>query len=334
MGRKLNLKKYFIRTVVLLSIFLFLGQRCFSESTPSTILLGDSQHFDLQSPNTIPFDSTREVIKQMKENECDKGVVLFFNTNKRIEVQPTLNGALFGPEVIIDPETMFLAGEFDLVTRNLQTMQKLDPITDMLGIFFHFDTADGNAVFDAAFYVKPNCFSPSPGISMSDMIDHSLPPVYFQDSMPGVLILNDNAYSLRLGYALSSESIAKRVIELEKLSGVAPDLTFSPTTAIEYLMSSLTELENLRSMLEESNLMVGMTLIQEKLQECIEKDSEAIMLLEEIKDRTPGVELLADGAFTTAVTTANRLISEAIRCKKMVIGKLQRVEPSMGQHSE
>ena len=144
-------------------------------------------------------------------------------------------------------------------------------------------------------------------------------------------ILNDNAYSPRLGYALSSESLAKHVIELEKLSGFDPALTFSPTRAIEYLMSSLTELENLRSMLEESNLMVGMTLIQMKLQECIEKDSEAIMLLEEIKDRTPGVELLADGIFTTAVTTANRLISEAIRCKKMVQGKLQRVEPRVGE---
>ena len=329
MKRKINPKKYFICIVVLLSVFLFLSRKGFAESTPRTILLGDLQHFDLQSPVVIPFDSTREVIKQIKENDCDKGIVLFFNTNKRIEVQPTLNGVLFGPEVIIDPEARTLAGEFDLVTRNPQTMQKLDPITDMLGIFFHFDTATGNAVFDAGFSVKYNCFSPSPGMSMLDMIDHSLPPTHLQDSMPG-LILNEDAYSLRIGYAIGSEGGAKASINLEHLSSFTPDL-FSATRAIQHLMSSITELENVRSMLLESNIMVGMTLIQTKLAECIEKDTEAITLLEEIKDRTPS---LLDGEFTTRITAAQRLISEAIRCKKMVQGKLERVEPRVDRENK
>jgi hypothetical protein len=209
-------------------------------------------------------------------------------------------------------------------------MEKLDPQMDEFGIFFHFDTATENAIFDANFFII-NCPLPSSGMTMVDMIDNSLPPLYFPESSSG-LILNDEAYSLRLSYALGSEEAAKHPIELEKLSGFAPTLTFSVTRAVEHLMSSLVELENLRSMLQESNVMVGMTLIQSKLGECIEKDNEAIMLLEEVKDRTPSVELLADGEFTTTITTAERLISEAIRCKKMVLGKLRRIEPRMGQN--
>lgn len=74
--------------------------------------------------------------------------------------------------------------------------------------------------------------------------------------------------------------------------------------------------------------MVDMILIQDKLQECIEKDNEAIMIFEEFKDVTPS---LTDATFTSAITEARRLIIEAIRCKKMVIGKLQRLEPRVGQ---
>ncbi len=329
MKKRRTLKKYLTCILFLLSIFIFVDQKGFSESSPSTILLRETQHFDLESPTTIPFASTQEVINEMKQNECDKGLVFLFNTNKPIEITPTLNGVLLTHQEVMIGGTNPLVGEFELVTRSPINMQKLDPQMDELGIFFHFDTSDGNAIFDAAFSLKSNCFSPSSGMSMSDMIDNSLPPVYLQDSMPG-LILNDEAYSLRLSYALGSEEAAKHPIELEKLSGFNPAFTFSATRAIESLMSSLVELENLRSMLQESNIMVGMTLIQSKLGECIEKDSEAIMLLEEVKDRTPGVELLADGEFTTHITTAQRLISEAIRCKKMVQGKLQRVEPRVG----
>lgn len=331
MKRNFDFYKYHLCILAVLSIFLFLGQKSFSESTPSTILLGDYQHFDLQSPVIIPFEDTGEVIKQMKENDCDKGIVLIFNPNKSIEITPTLNNLGLGPEIIISPEAMTSAGEFDLVTRNPQTMQKLNPQVDMFGIFFQFDTASGNAVFDGAFGVKSNCFSPTVSMSMSDMVDNSLPPVFLQDSMPG-LILNDQAYSLRLGYAIGSERFAIAVTNLEHLNSFTPD-TFSASRAIDDLTRSLTELENLRSMLEDSSIMVGMTLIQTKLNECIEKDTEAIMLLDEIKDRTPSLELLADGEFTTHVTAAQRLISEAIRCKKMVQGKLQRIEPRVGQSS-
>ena len=160
MKRRRNLKKYVVCIVVFLSIFLFLGQKSFSESSPSTILLGETQHFDLESPVVIPFANTREVINEMKQNECNKVTVLFSGSNKPIKITPTLNGALLSnQEVTINPETNTLAGEFELITRNPLTMQKLDPQMNEFGIFFRFNTATESAIFDASFNVKSNCSS-------------------------------------------------------------------------------------------------------------------------------------------------------------------------------
>ena len=67
MGKRTNPKKHFICIVVLLSVFLFLSCKGFAESTPRTILLGESQHFDLPSPVVIPFASTQEIINEMRQ---------------------------------------------------------------------------------------------------------------------------------------------------------------------------------------------------------------------------------------------------------------------------
>ncbi len=323
------MKKHVICVFTSLLAFLFLANKSFSESTPSSIILGIEQGYDLQSPVIIPFANTGQIISEMKEHECDKGIVYVFNSNKRLEIQPTLNNLGIGQEVIIDPQTMSLAAEFDLITRNPLTMEKIDPLMDMFGIFFDFNPSESgvteNATFTAVFNIKPNCFSPTVGMSMSGMIDSSLPPVFIPASATSSgLIRNETAYSVRLDSARSSEIFAKNVTELEDITADIKIPIFMLTTAVDYLTLSLLELEDIKSMLEGSTIMVDMTTVQAKLQECIDKDNEAIMIFEEIKGVTPS---LTDSAFTSAVIEARRLISEAIRCKKMVIGKLQRVEP-------
>ncbi|GEM_PF-6000641 len=334
--RRRNSKKYIACIVVLLSIFLLLGQKGFSESSPDFIELGDLQDYNLQSPAIIRFSDSGEVIREMRRNDCNRITVVIIQANKQIEINPTLNNvSLADQQVILNPGNSFQLNEFEFPVRNPQTVQRLDPRTDMLGVFFRFDTASGEAMFQASFDVRQNCFLPSLNMAMAGMassqgmIDHTLPPTYLP--LASGFVLNPEAYSARLGYALGSENSAKRRIELDRLDIADHAFTFSATSAIESLMSSLVELENLHSMLENSNIMVGMTLIQTKLQECIEKDNEAIMLLEEIKDITPSSALLTDTEFTTRATSARTLILEAIDCKKLIQGKLQRVEPTQGQ---
>ena len=283
----------------------------------------------------MQFSSTADVIREMRRTDCNRITVFAVKANKRIEINPTLNNALLsGQQVIINPGGGLQLNEFEFPVRNPQTMQRLDPRVDVLGIFFHFDTASGEAMFQTSFDVNLNCFLPSLNMagmtSSQGMIDHTLPSTYIPLSTSG-FVLNSQAYSARLGYALGSENSAKRSIELDRLATFGSAFVSSPfssTRAIEDLMSSLSELESLQSMLQESNIMVGMISIQAKLAECIRKDNEAIMLLDEIKDITPSSTLLADAEFTTRATAARELIIEAIDCKKIIQGKLARIEPT------
>ncbi len=294
MKEKINLKKYLVCIAVLLSIFLFPVQEGFSESSPSTILLGEFQHFDLESPAIIPFASTGETLNEMKQNECNKVIILFFNTNKPIEITPTLNGVLLTHQEVTIGGTNPLAGEFDLVTRNPQTMQKLDPQMDEFGIFFRFDTATGNAVFDAMFEI--NCDSASTsGSTLSN--------------------------STIIAFAISSERNAKNSLNLEYLVGKVS--FFSVSMAIDDLTSAVEDLQELKNRLENSNVMIGMSSIQSKLTDAINIDTEAIDLLEQVRNTEPSA---SNGEFTSIITRVRRLITEAIRYKERIESKLNRAE--------
>ena len=283
---------------VLLSVFLFLGQKGFSESTPRTILLGESQHFDLETPVTIPFACTQEIINEMRQKNCHKLIGHFLNVNKQVQGNPTLDGQLLDSQFVIDPGTPI--GELDLVIRSPLTMAAVDPQMDEFGIFFHFDTATGNANFDASFEI--NC-------NLSDTTNS--PSTTSSGQMISDLVI--------LGFALSIENTAKHNIDLEDISGPF----FSVSRALDNLTGSLSDTQELRDRFEDNNIMVGMSTIQAKLTCITSNDNEAIMLLEPLSDITPS---LTDGEFTTALTSARRFISEAIKCKKMIQAKLQRIE--------
>ena len=125
-----------------------------------------------------------------------------------------------------------------------------------------------------------------------------------------------------IGTAIGDERFAKGSIDLKKLINTAAS-AFSVPTAINNLEGSVNELMTLQTRFADNNIMIGMSTIQDTLSEAINNDNEAIMLLEPFKNTDPS---LTNGEFTTAITKAKKLISEAMRAKELIKEKLKKLE--------
>ena len=98
---------------------------------------------------------------------------------------------------------------------------------------------------------------------------------------------------------------------------------FSVSMAIDSLMSSVQNVEELNNRFQDNNIMIGMSTILSTLSDIKNNDNEAIMLLEPLKDTTPS---FTDSEFTATITRVRRLISQAVRNKNAIKRKLNRLE--------
>ena len=269
----------------------------------------------INGPGFFPFSNSQGVVDIFNQQGCqDVTFTIFGNpslSGSTLEVGPAANGAetgnrdilIFGPDgrIIFNDPNFPLADPF--------SMNTFDPsMGDILGLSFVPGSAfPGSAVvmIDAVI----NCDGSSTTTSSSTS-SSSGSVVGSSSGRSGLAIVSS---------AINLEKNAKDFIDLKDL--LMGDSSFSVSMALDALMSSLSDLQELKNNLQGSDIMLGMASAESKADDAISKDSEAQMLLDPFKDKDPS---LTDEEFTQAVTKAKKLISEALRLKERIEKKLKK----------
>ena len=216
----------------------------------------------------------------------------------------------------------FLAA-FPLVNPN--TMAAFDPsMGDILGLSF----VPGAGFPMSATFMITTTFNCDDGTSSSTSTSSTSSSSSSGGSSGQTVGLSSSGISVSgpkslVSAAIIAEKSAKAAVDIkEHLKKGSP---LSPSMAIDDLKASLADLQNLQNTFQGDNdIMLGMSTVGAELMDAINADNDAIMALEPLKDSDPND--LTNGELTTGLTKAKKLISEALRKKELIEGKLKKIE--------
>ncbi len=328
-----------LKSITLCFLFLIILVSAFSKNNAATFVVTDNNPFfpndlTVTGPGFFPFSNSPGVITIFNQ-QCPNPTFtaagpdsLFGDT---LEIGPAANNSETGSRTILVFDmngnvSIDFLNTFPLADPN--TMIAFDPsMGDLLGLSIvpgpGFPTS-GTFMITTSFNCDDGMSTTSPASSTSSS-SGSTPPVVTSSSSSSGGSSSGGGMSLTpaqsIGAAIGDERFAKGSIDLKKLLNAGA--TFSVPKAINNLEGSVNELMTLQTNLADSNIMIGMSTIQDTLSDVINNDNEAIMLLEPFKNTDPSI---TNGEFTVAITKAKKLINEAMRAKELIQIKLKKLE--------
>ena len=329
---------------ILFFAFLFILANALSKNNAATFTVNANNPFfpndqTINGPDFFPFSNSPGVVDLFNQ-QCPNPTFLFDGpdslSGSTLEVGPAANDFETGSRNILVFDmngnvSLDFLNTFPLANPN--TMTAFDPLMgDILGlslvpgagfpmsatfmIITTFNCDDGMSSSSTSTGGTTTSSSGSTTTTSSSGSTAMSSSSSGSVSSSGAIKTNGQA----IASAIADEKSAKKSIHLKDLLKGKP---FSVSMAIDDLKSSLSDLQDLSSMLANSDLMLGMDSIQSKVDEAISADNEAIMLLEPLKDTDPSI---TNGEFTTPITRVNMILSEIIRIKERIEAKINKSE--------
>lgn len=325
-----------IKVTILCFMFLILLVSAFSKNNASTFIVTDNNPFfpndqTVTGPGFFPFSNSQGVIDLFNQ-QCPDPTFLFDGPDSlfgsTLEVGPAANNAETGSRDILvfnmDGDVLIAFDAFPLV--DPFTMAAFDPsMGDILGL----SLVPGTGFPPSSTFMITTTFNCDDGMSTSTSSTSTSSTSSSSSSTSSSSTSSGGSSSggisftpvQNIVFAITNEHSAKGSIDLKDLIRDV-EVTFSVSDAIDGLKNSIKELMTLQTQVD-TTIMIGMSNIQNTLNDAINNDTEAIMLLEPFKNTDPS---LTDKEFTTAITKAKKLINEAMRAKELIKGKLTKLE--------
>lgn len=328
---KLSKSNKLIKSVILCFVFLFILANIFNKNNAATFIVETNDPFfpndqTVTGPGFFPFSNSQGAVDLFNQ-QCPDPTFVFDGPNSlfgsTLEVGPAANNAETGNRVVLifdmdGNAAIDFVDPFPLT--DPFTMTVFDPsMGDILGLSF---VPGMDFPGSAAFMITTtfNCDNGATSTSSTSTSSSS-------SSSSGQSVSTSSSSG-----SLTNPQIISRAIDLEKSAKASVDIKnhlkngtpLSVSMALDDIKSSLTDLQNLQSQFQGDNdIMLGMSTLGMELTDAINAENEAIMTLEPLKDTDPN---LANSEFTTGLTKAKRLISQALRIKELVSKKLIKLD--------
>ncbi len=322
-----------IKVIALCFIFLFILIGVFSKNNAATFIVTDNNPFfpndqTVTGPGFFPFSNSQGVITLFNQ-QCPNPEFTFDGPDSlfgsTLEIGPAANSAETGSRDILVFDmngnvSLDFLNAFPLADPN--TMTAFDPsMGDILGL----SLVPGPGFPMSGTFMITTSFNCDDGMSTTSSTSSTSSSSGSTSSSGGSSSGGTSLTPVQsIGAAIGDERFAKGSIDLKKLLNPAGAVSpFSVKATIENLNGSVNELMSLQTKFADNNIMIGMSTIQDTLNEVINNDNEAIMILEPFKNTDPSI---TNGEFTTAITKAKKLITEAMRAKELIKTKLGKLE--------
>ncbi len=319
------------KITILSLIFLFILIGAFSKNNAATFVVSGNNPFfpndqTITGPGFFPFSNSQGALDLFNQ-QCPNptfvvdGPDSFFGNT--LEVGPAANSAETGSRDILVFDmngnvSLDFLNAFPLA--NPGTMVAFNPsMGDILGL----SIVPGPGFPTSGTFMIITSFNCDDGTSTSTSSTSS-------SSSGGSS--GQSAAASSSGAVLTGPQIISRATGSEKSAKAAVDIKehlkkgtpLSVSMALDDLKSSLSDLQDLQNRFQGDNdVMLGMSTVSSELTDAINADNDAIMELDPLKNTDPD---LTNGEFTKGLTKAKKLISEALRIKGLVEGKLKKLE--------
>ncbi len=329
-----------IKVILLCFIFLVILVSAFSKNNAATFIVTDNNPFfpndqTVTGPGFFPFSNSQGVITLFNQ-QCPNPTFVFDGPDSffgdTLEIGPAANNAETGSRNILVFDmngnvSIDFLNAFPLADPN--TMAAFDPsMGDILGL----SLVPGPGFPMSGTFMITTTFNCNDGMSTGTSSTSTSSSTSSSSSSSSGGSSGQAVITSSSSGALTGPQIISRATNSEKSAKAAVDIKehlkkgtpLSPSMAIDDLKSSLSDLKDLQNRFQGDNdVMLGMSTIGTELTDAINADNDAIMALDPLKNTDPD---LTNGEFTSGLTKAKKLISEALRIKGLVEGKLKKLE--------
>lgn len=333
------MKKLSIQNTILFLALIFILASAFSENgvrATSTNDLFFPNNPTVSGPGFFPFSNSQGAVDAF--GTCSTPDFFFDGppglSGSTLEVGPAANGFETGSrQILVFDMDGNLSVEFTSAfpLSNPSTMVAFDPsMGDILGLSFvpgpgfpsgstvlmittTFNCDDGMTTSSTS---TSGTATTSSGSTVATSSGSTAGSSSGAASSSGVVLTDGQV----IASAISNEKDAKKLINIKTLLMGG---NFSVSMALDELMSSVSDLQDLSNRLSDSTAMIGMGTIQSAVDDVISSDNEVIMTLEPFKNTDPSV---TNGELTTALTKANMILNEAIMIKERIEAKIKKSE--------